>query len=211
MSDTIPLLIGLAGKRGSGKDTAFECIKEITPHLKVVRRGFADKLKLSFARIFYPNINLEDALELCNAFKEDGFLDLAVESGRGAHTSGRVALQRYGTESHRAPELFGDDFWVDALLPFPYPHEIVSGWSNNFDNADIAVITDVRFINEAERVNDLGGLVWKIVRPESEKVEDSHASEVVLPDDLVHTVIENNGSIQRLKNTLYDKYDNLYG
>jgi len=29
--------------------------------------------------------------------------------------TGRQALQRYGTEGHR--DVFGEDFWVDALLP----------------------------------------------------------------------------------------------
>jgi hypothetical protein len=207
MSD--PLLIGIAGKRGSGKDTTFRALGSVASAmgLKAERRAFADKLKLSFARIFYPDIGLEQAVELCNTLKEDGYVDLAVESGKGAHASGREALQRYGTEAHR--DVFGSEFWVNALLPFGsdgHP-DYNPRWHHNFDYADVCAITDVRFENEAARVLSLGGIVVKVVRPLLEEQRDAHASEKELPEVLITGTILNDGTYDQLIDQAADLLD----
>jgi len=99
----------------------------------------------------------------------------------------REYLQRYGTESHR--EVFGTDFWVDMALPIDTDH-----------SDKLLVVTDVRFPNEATRVKDLGGQVWKIER-ETETAHGDHPSEQDL-DQWVDVFVDNTGSLYDLRQTL---------
>lgn len=189
------ILVGLNGRKRSGKDTLAQMMIEQARvrGLKVVRRGFADQLKLSAARAFYPDIELNDAVRWCDTVKESGVLTVAVDNDYGrrvAEITGREWLQRYGTESHR--DVFGPDFWVDALIPVPYP-------GRNFDGADIGVVTDARFANEAVRVRLCGGYVVNVSRPEVEDGSDAHASEAPLDDGLIDYWVLNDGSLDDLQ------------
>lgn len=67
------VLIGLHGRAGSGKDTAFLAIQKWAEErgLVAVRQGFADKLKLSACRIFFPDCDLKFALEWSDKIKAD--------------------------------------------------------------------------------------------------------------------------------------------
>lgn len=211
------ILIGLHGRRGSGKDTAFGFIKEWAEgrNLSAVRRGFADKLKQSAAIALGFVGDPDDAIVLMDELKLFGEITTTIPNQSVMYTiEGRKFLQLYGTEAHR--DIFGDEFWVDALLPMgnrDYPPEEWSRWKKNFtvsadklpasmvqfgpQPADIAVVTDVRFENEARRIKDLGGQVWEIERDTG--TEDSHASEVQLPRELVDFTIPNNKSLEEFQ------------
>jgi hypothetical protein len=213
------VLLGLHGRKGAGKDAAFGFAREWAADrgLRAERRGFADYLKLSFARLFLPNVALEEAVIWCDELKtakSNSKLEMEWSRGQVDDTtttiqhriSGRVAMQRFGTESHR--DVFGPDFWVDALLPF-------ENWEGEFnrnpflvEQTDICVVTDVRFENEAERIHALGGQVWKIDRPL--KNVDQHVSEVPLDDEFIDRVIPNAGTLNDLcramKMALTDEY-----
>lgn len=63
--------------------------------------------------------------------------------------------------------------------------------------ADYCLITDCRFENEAQRIRDLGGQVWKIEREGAGA--GNHASEQELPGELIDLVIDNNGTFDDLK------------
>lgn len=217
------ILIGLHGRRGSGKDATFEGIHNWSSvrGVRAARRGFADSLKLSFARLFLPDCGLDEAVNWCNILKDTAYSQSKLSIRWGNHSedgtttfiehivNGRQALQRYGTEGHR--DVFGEDFWVDALLPEPlHRDEIEPRWARNFigpmdfggDSPEICVVTDVRFDNEADRIHQLGGKIWHIVRPVEnggigDKV-DSHASELRLPDEKIDEEIYNDGGIEAL-------------
>ena len=57
--------------------------------------------------------------------------------------------------------------------------------------ADIVVIPDVRFINEADYIQKAGGVIWRIKRNLS--MIDNHISETEL-DEFQFTEIDNNSS-----------------
>ena len=240
---SLPVLIGLHGRRGSGKDTAFAHIAEWAEGrgLTCVRRGFADKLKHSAFLALGFQIAESDALVLADDLKTMGEITTVIPQQSVIYTiSGRKFLQLFGTESHR--DLFGDNFWVDALLPLGHdpagtrpptreelsideydPSYALPGapmnppgysqwrrqreedgmqvweprWHENFGGADICVITDLRFENEAQRVHDLGGTVIEIDRKAVE-IGDGHASEIRLPDEMIDLTIDNNGSLADL-------------
>lgn len=186
------MLIGLHGQKRVGKDTVCGFLLEWYEQLGygVERRSFASSLKLSAARAIGLQFETaEEAEEWAELFKLHG----EIRHGALGHTpsvviSGREYLQNYGTQAHR--DIFGTDFWVDMCLP---PH------SSELPDDTIVVVTDVRFPNEAQRIRDLGGEVWHILRPELEQEGDTHASEVPLPSDLVDYVIVNDRSLEDLR------------
>lgn len=221
----MPALIGLHGRQRAGKDTAFGFVQEWATERGVhaARRGFADLLKLSFARLFDPTFNHVEAVQWCNRVKFDGklhlevLLDEQISSDRrttrqvkeSIFVHGRTLLQRFGTESHR--DVFGDDFWVDALLPTG--SEAASPiWVKSFTDGpfvenipQVCVITDVRFENEAQRIKALGGEVWHIDRwTES---SDSHSSEKILPPELIDYTIVNNSTIDHFRDMVREVCD----
>ena len=182
-------LIGLNGRAGAGKDTACGFIKEWGEEhgYTVKREAFADRLKLSAARTFFPEIKMEDAVAWCNEFKVFGRVGVQI-GGDGPFAlsgdiSGREFLQRYGTEAHR--EVFGQSFWIDAAL------QDVS--------ADILVVTDARFANEAEAIRVRGGWVWEIVRPGHDLTDTSHPSEQRLDETLIDLSIVNHSDLSVLR------------
>ena len=201
-----PVLIGLHGRKGSGKDTAFGYIEDWAEGrgLTAARRGFADKLKHSALLALGFQIAEQDAIVLADSLKNLGEITTVIPGQSVLYTiEGRKFLQLYGKEAHR--DIFGDDFWVDALLPGGFVnawpadfdgHTTRPAWHRNFDFADICVITDCRFGNEAQRIRDLGGVVWAIDRPVVEDGDD-HVSEISLPPELVDLTIDNNGSLHK--------------
>ncbi len=213
------IIVGLNGPYGSGKDTAFEEIQKWASERGVlaVRRGFADLLKLSAARIFQPYITLEEALEWANGFKFDGdvrtFRKVAEEHSEiegGAREvfiepefgiSGRELLQHYGTECHR--EIFGDNFWVDQLLPTDELSRIraICKFLPDSRLPAICGITDLRFVNEAERITDprIDGVVWRIDPGDRLPQLDQHISERPLPSHLVNHTIFNDGPLDEFQ------------
>lgn len=187
------ILIGLAGRKQAGKNTTAKLIAELRPDLKIEERGFADLLKWSAYRIFKPDCTREEAIEWADKFKFIGNLYMSTDGDEPlCAVTGRETLQRYGTEAHR--EIFADNFWVDALLPT----DPVNDWTTKFPGADIVLITDVRFENEAERISALGGVVVEVCRPGGDE-SDTHASEKPLPGWMIDYAMNNQGSIDDLR------------
>ena len=194
------MIIGLTGKKNSGKDTA---AKYLVENYGYERKAFADSLKKSVAALF------EIPFEKVDEYKDDKggtlprvevVVDVAsptrdedgnmADFGHGTYQysmSWREFLQRYGTESHR--EIFGYDFWVDQVLP--YPHRDTESYSLSKEKL---VISDVRFDNEALRVREYGGWVVEIVRPSLADVIDTHASEQIPKPDYQIINLDNNMS-----------------
>jgi len=99
--------------------------------------------------------------------------------------TGREVLQFVGTEIFRR---MNPDVWVNATLR-----------RIQVEQPQLAIVCDVRFPNEVEGIQKLGGKVIKLLRDpykESGK-EDLHVSETVLdgkPDDYFDAIIDNTHS-----------------
>lgn len=184
-----PFLLGLCGGRGSGKDTAFSFIDAWSEGrgLTACRRSFADKLKHSAALALGFQVEESDAVVLMDELKTLGEITTVIPGQSVIYTiDGRRFLQLYGTEAHR--DLFSDSFWIDQLLPDTFRRDL-DDWHGNFDHADICVVADVRFRNEAARIRSLGGQIWEIMRETG--ISDIHVSEVGLPTDMIDLRIPN--------------------
>lgn len=212
-------LIGLHGRLRSGKDTAYEEIRRAARDqgLKASRKAFADPMKMSMLRSlgFNPERGIDDAIKLMNLIKETGRISVSWVDPRWPNKAqsntitGREWVQHYGTEAHRSDDMgsqFGTDFWVDNLLPTNDTSDL--WWENFPKGTDVAVVTDVRFANEAQRVLDLGGEVWWI---DSEQRlgpnNEYHSSEQKLPARYITKTIDNNGSIEEFEENVRKAYN----
>lgn len=125
----------------------------------------------------------------------------------------RDLAKRMGTEVGR--RLWGEDHWVDTLLPLggqwvsSFEVETVeSGVTVATQPADLCLITDVRFENEADRIHDLGGYTIKVRRDEAEqrvlkeaqaRGEEIHVSDLLLPDYMFDSTFDNNAGLPELR------------
>ena len=172
------MIIGLVGKKGSGKDTVGAYL--VKQH-SFERKAFADLLKKSVAALFdIPYHEIEK-------YKSDNTAHIMLTANGQVirDLSFRQFLQYYGTESHR--DVFGSDFWVDYLLP---PTGFYAGRK--------IVLTDCRFKSEAERIRMLGGFIVGIEKRISLVDQDHHSSEVQSNIGPVEYRIENNGTMDEL-------------
>lgn len=220
MSNT-PILIGIHGVKRAGKDTTANFVEEWAsrqvPALSTCRRGFADKAKWAFARQWFPKITMEDSIKWVDRFKDVpgatftsppvGYTDdsgMPIAGPLPTQIQFRVALKQFCTDGGR--DIYGDDFWVDQLLPDHglvgiRPGGYAAAWHHyNFGRADICLITDMRFPNEVQRIRDLGGICWAVRRKDAEDVvieeakalgSEIHRSDLVLPGSLFEEVFCN--------------------
>jgi len=184
------MIIGFHGCKGAGKDTAGKFLVDTYDFQKV---AFADPLKEAVAVLFNLTVQEVDDLKSSPAYIElnHDWQDVMVDYADGTkfdpwtRIGWREFLQRFGTEMGR--NTFGRDFWVDLWEDYLYRNSI---------HEDNIVATDVRFKNEAEKIQHMGGTVVEIIRPEYEP--DGHESEEPLPRILIDAQINNNGTIEDL-------------
>lgn len=183
------MIIGLNGFKGSGKDTA---ARYIADNYGFEVMHFAALLKQSASALFgIEEEGYWDVAKNDPDIKVAVYRDNLLAHRREEHyvLTAREFLQRYGTESHR--EIFGIDFWVDAL-----GRQIPEG-------ADV-VIADARFEDELTWIRDVrSGITVRIERPGLEG--DGHASEVIPPWGLLDDTVWNDGTVEEL----YAKLDEL--
>lgn len=146
----LPRLVGLAGYMGVGKSTVAS-IMEADYGYRVY--GFADALKALARKIGWDGTKRPPS----HYYERLGF---------GAHTyNGRLLLQELGVG---AREVLGEDVWVKALF------ERIAA-----EAPPLAVISDLRFENEADAIRARGGVVVRIEREGYHG--DGHLSERAIP------------------------------
>jgi hypothetical protein len=219
-----PLLVGFHGVKRSGKDTAATYLEEWASgrFLSFKRRGFADVAKLAFARQFFPSINMSDAIEWVDKFKDHPMAEIQFPLGNDDPLGGpndyvasevpfRQCLAQFATEGARL--IYGEDHWVDQLLPL----RLVDQWHQNFlvegsipkikFVADVCAIIDMRFENEISRIRTLGGINVKIRRTVAEEAvlaqDEIHESEMGIPDQEFDYVVPNNGTLDDFKKNIW--------
>jgi len=180
------VLIGLLGKKRSGKDTTAD-------HL-VITHGF---IKMSFAD------PLKQASSILFGFSDEQLYgDLKEEVDPIWGITPRLVFQWLGTEIFRTeistilPNI-KNNFWVESFRA-----RYISLIKTN-PNAKV-VVADVRFQNEIDIIHQLGGTIIKIDRP-SIKNDDTHASENIDSLTSYDVLIKNDGTIE----DLYKKADEL--
>lgn len=170
------MIIGLCGPEGAGKSTAAKILRR---ELGLPIKPFAGPLKRMLVALGVPKPNIYGT----PAQKEEP-LDML------GGLSARKAMQLLGTEWGR--NLIAPDVWSRA-------------WEASVNVSHGAIADDLRFLNEAESVYRLGGVVICIVRDMGDfKRATKHASErfMDVPRDIV---IVNNGSRAALRMNLMNE------
>lgn len=204
------IILGLGGYAGSGKDTT---AAHLTHDWGFQRFAFADALR-RMSEIMDPALDVRDL-----PINDPAYLPLSRillmaggwDEAKRRFPSVRQWLQRLGTEAGR--DVLGTSVWVDIvfrqiqeagnerlqaapLVPIP------GGHGYHFDvTAGRYVITDVRFANELAAVRQHGGLTAWVRRPGTAPV-NTHASDNVLGPDDFDIIIENDGDLVHLRNTV---------
>ncbi|UAJ15387.1 deoxynucleoside monophosphate kinase [Arthrobacter phage Niobe] len=179
-------LIGLIGKKRTGKDTF--AAKLVRDH-GYTRVALADPLREAALALdpivgTFP-LNSEGILRVREWRLSEVIDELGWEKAKDYVPEVRRTLQRLGTESIRSLD---DQFWIrtafqriDALRAEGKP----------------VVVTDVRYPNEADAIREATGYLVRIVRDLPDD-GDSHASEKAMDDYREHLRVPNNGSVEDL-------------
>lgn len=188
MTHKAPLIVGINGIAGAGKDTIANMVAlslEKDSGYKVKCFAFADRLKQACSVLF--NVPLEHFYDRIKKEQTVSYWNM----------SPRQMAQKMGTEACRHG--IRDDIWIKALN-----QDIMNS------GVDVAFITDVRFDNEALYThgetyeiydeetgeshphNPYPGVVVTIHRTNQVLISNSdHASEKGIKDELKDYVVEN--------------------
>lgn len=169
-----PIIIGLTGKAGAGKDTVGEYLTRVHGF---TRFAYADALKDAALSI---NPFIFDSERLRSLAHEHG-----MDFVKRTHFEARRFLQELGL----AMRAVDTQIWLrplDALI--------------NSGEARRIVVTDCRFDNEAVQIIQHGGRVFNVERPGAGLKGDaaSHASEQGIYPEMISGTIRNTGSITSL-------------
>lgn len=152
----MPLILAFAHKRRAGKDTAVKFamahLAFTRPALIVKRVSFADKLK-NVAHQLYGWAGLREG-----GYYEDhpeaketalpALLDLGAISPRDIYIHVGQAMRSICAET-----------WIKSAF-------------TGLQHADVILVSDCRFPNEAEHILELSGKVFNIVRPDAPPLDD---------------------------------------
>ena len=199
------IVIGLHGKKRSGKDTFASFLAQHLKDKRVARTAFANPLKQMLTDISGVDFFSDEDKETHQVFtinltKFQEYTDLLLDvsvfyqldefallEGFGTlyiYTSKRKLMQFFGTDICRKYK--GDLYWVNKLDVPP--------------DADVLIVTDVRFQSEVDKIKSLGGILVEIINPLIEST-DTHSSEnAVLPSDWE---VYNSGSLNDLEGAAY--------
>lgn len=196
MNRNLPLIVGIAGTAGSGKDTLAAALCDTFGY---TRRGLADPIKeLLNARFGWkpeqwqdrvwkeaPAVCCVDSVSINNndVSYRDPFLQWERHS---PYLSPRELAQWLGTEVGR--DTFGDDAWINALF----------NWWNK-QKRPLLVVPDLRFDNEAQAIRNRGGVVLRVIRPGVAAVAQ-HVSEQGISNNLIDLNILNDRDITSFLN-----------
>lgn len=172
------MIIGISGYARSGKDTA---ANHLVNKYGFSRYSFAAPMKEAMYRL--NPVVFSDSI---GEFRYKNLVDVyGLDKAKDDYPEIRRLLQVFGTEVGR--DMFGANFWVDITL--------------NSITSKNAVITDVRFKNEADAIRSAGGEIWRVNRFGIGPVTN-HASEIDLDDYDFDNVINNDLSVVELNRVI---------
>lgn len=183
------MLVGIKGKIGSGKTESAKILQSIYPFTEY---AMADPIK-----------------------KIGSILGFTQEELYGTQTQKLEKNKRWDISSREFLQVFGTDICRE-FLPSKIP-QMDKLWIRCFEifcsqNRDAnIVVSDVRFVEEAESIRKLGGIIIEIQRPEKDSdvrenglVRDpmEHASETESKNIIPDYIIQNDSSIKHLAKEL---------
>jgi hypothetical protein len=168
------MIIGLTGYARSGKDTVANILVNNYGYTRI---AFADKIRNLLVEM---DPILENGHRLSSTLEEYGW-EIAK-----AKPEVRRLLQSLGLGSRK---LFGPGFWV---------HEAMKTMLNDPRLDMNYVVTDVRFLNEADMVKANNGQIWRVKRTGVGAI-NNHVSESEMDHYKADQIFTNDGTIADLE------------
>lgn len=177
------MIIGLSGAPRSGKDSIAEIlVQEFSGWYRI---AFADRLRECVLAldpyVGYGEVRIAGLVE-----------EIGWDAAKEAFPEVRRLLRYMGTEVVR--DLIEPNYWVD------YAMQEIRHWRN-------AVVTDVRFWNEAEAIKKESGFVVEVIRPGTEISE--HRSDNDLADWSFDYTLRNDRDIKGLSRSVNEMFNAL--
>lgn len=170
-----PNLIGVTGRAGSGKSL----VAGMVAGGIVIQ--LADPLYAALSMMLgLPEVMLRD-----RRFKEKPIEWIGQ--------SPRQMLQTLGTEWGR--ESIREDIWLELCK-----RRIALLQENG---AEVVVVADVRFENEAAMIREAGGQVWHVRRPLADEAGVEHKSEAGITAADGDRIVVNDGTIEQLRHKVF--------
>lgn len=172
LSRTMPIIIGITGKAGAGKDTVAD---HLVGKYGYSKYSLSSPLKRALNTMF--GWSMEDWAS--REWKE------APQKTYGGK-SPRVMAQLLGTEWGR--DRVSPDVWLQPLIEMAKVTSYI-------------VVPDVRFNNEATAILALGGVIWEVVSYSATNVAP-HSSETGVNEVWVDEIISNGSTKDALYKTV---------
>ncbi len=207
------MIIGISGKKQSGKDTVGEIIKSLLQssnlkqkYSKVEIKKFAAKVKEITSLLFSCDIN-----DLENESFKNSILPKQWWYFKNIHTKEIVPYKHLKHKTiasldlnnwvlvkptyRRMMQKIGTDAGTGKIHPFLWVISTLQSYNNK--NNEVWAITDVRFPDEVEAIRNLGGITIRLERNSNNK--DTHLSETALDKyEGFDYIIDNNKSFSEL-------------
>jgi hypothetical protein len=175
------IIIGFTGPPGAGKDTAYSILESyLPPEWSVRRYSFADPLRALCDQL----MDLEANHEFWGQDLKD---ELLPEFNFHSPRELLIDLGMLGRK-------YRPDIWLDKAI------ELILG---DEDEVDVAVITDVRFRNEARAVRHLGGCIVEICRGGFDYNPDLESESGQAVQFVTH-VLQNDGEMHQFQRAVED-------
>jgi len=187
------VIIGLNGVSEVGKD---EVGRILRMKYNAVTFALADKVR-EFALAVDPWVPIDPYVDVDAKHARGQFVRLSKlvqEVGWDAAKKNkevRRLLQRIGTEGGR--NVVGEKVWIKLI-----EEEIRTAKTYKKNMNVPIVITDVRFLNEADWIRSRDGIVIRVTRPGYGPVND-HVSDNVTDTSLWDYVLPNDGTLEQLE------------
>ncbi len=196
--------IGICGFKGSGKDTVANYFIEA---YGAIRRSFADPLREEVLAAF-PGLTMDDLTDrekketpnqhiMATHCLDLAFADVMMgKPGMTEYTActPRAVMQWWGTEYRRGQN---DNYWLDRFVDFALDCRL--------KGIPMVVCADMRFLNEATLLRNLGATLINVIRdevtPADELLPKLHRSEtehLLIQNDFE---LYNNDDMASLKNS----------
>jgi hypothetical protein len=172
------MIIGLSGYAQSGKDTVAKILVEKHGYKRI---AFADPIR----KLLYemdPLVPKGYGDNVINYRLQDMVDTYGWDKVKVDFPEVRRLLQDVGLGARK---LFGDTFWIYQALSDVAPQDKV-------------VVSDVRFENEAQWIQEFSGQIWRVKRVGTSAVNE-HVSESELDGYPVDQIFVNNGTLEDLE------------
>jgi hypothetical protein len=178
------LIVGISGYAHSGKDTACQLLLDSKIPLIKQKFAFADALRdfASTLNVYFPEIGLR---------YNEVIAQYGYETAKTKFPCVREHLIAVG---HGARTCIKESIWIDAV-----EHKL------RHSTVQIALISDVRYLNEVDFILRNGGIAIYLRRPQVGPVNDTEANSIkeILATDAVK-IINNDGALINLETQLLE-------